>query len=58
LGEFCEFMKGENGLCKTRGWPGCQEITVALEGNVMNLWQRWDTKASWEAYFAWRGEIC
>ena len=59
MAEFQEFMKGENGLCKTRGWPGCREITCAIggeENNVFNIWEKWVSKADWEAYFAWRGE--
>ena len=57
--EFKEFMKGENGLIKTRGFAGCREITCSIGGEENNIFQvseKWTSKAEFEAYSAWRGE--
>ena len=61
VGEFKEWLTGENGVKVTRGYKGAREITVcwgAEEGkeNVVTIFERWDKKSSFEAYFAWRGE--
>jgi len=57
--KFMDILKSENGLVKTRAWPGC--VLIECYGNDANdrqlvLWEKWDKQSDHESYMEMRKE--